>query len=104
MRDKAAWAPPMSPIASSSPWPNGRWDTAMPFGGLGPVAQAQFQFESGSEPVPAAKKGVDVAECNAMHKRDLFHCRMVGLRSCYAQAYLRLTNCLEGRQIPPLNY
>jgi hypothetical protein len=45
-----------------------------------------------------------MAECKAMHDRDLFHCRMVGLRPCYAQAYLRYSNCLEGRQIPPLNY
>jgi len=69
-----------------------------------PLAQAQFPFEGGSEPVPTARKSVDAAECNAMHERDLFHCRMVGLPACYAQANLRYANCLAGRQIPPLNY
>jgi hypothetical protein len=69
-----------------------------------PLAQAQFPFESGSEPVPTARNSVDAAECNAMHDRDLFHCRMVGLSSCYAQANLRLANCLAGKQIPPLSY
>lgn len=42
--------------------------------------------------------------CEQMHKRDLFQCGIVGLRTCYEQAYLRVTNCLNGRQIPPLNY
>lgn len=69
-----------------------------------PLAQGQFPFESGSEPVPTARKSVDAAECNAMHERDLFHCRMVGLPACYAQANLRLANCLAGKQIPPLSY
>jgi hypothetical protein len=69
-----------------------------------PIAQTQFLIESGNEPVPAARKTIDEAECNAMHERDLFHCRMVGLPACYAQAYLRLANCREGKQIPPLNY
>jgi hypothetical protein len=68
------------------------------------LAQAQFQLDSGSEPVPVARKKINAAECNAMHQRDLFHCKMVGLPACYAQAYLRLVNCLDGRQIPPLNY
>lgn len=112
MGDTTPWPPPTPPIPSAFPQRNGRWGTnqpnwphaAMPFGDLAPLAQAQFQFESGSEPVPIARKRVDEAECNAMHDRDLFHCRMVGLPACYAQAYLRFTNCLEGRQIPPLNY
>jgi hypothetical protein len=64
---------------------------------------AQAQFEPGSEPIPTARK-VDQAECDEMHRRDLFQCKMVGLPSCYAQAYLRYTNCLNGKQIPPLNY
>src|SRR5262249_25399524 len=57
-----------------------------------PLAQAQFPFESGSEPVPTARKSVDAAECKAMLDRDLFHCRMVGLSACYAQANLRYAN------------
>lgn len=43
-------------------------------------------------------------ECWAQHMRDIFQCRMVGLRSCYQQAALRYGNCLVGLPIPPLNY
>jgi hypothetical protein len=57
-----------------------------------------------AEPIPTASKKGDQAECDEMHRRDLFQCKMVGLPACYAQAYLRYTNCLNGRQIPPLNY
>ena len=65
---------------------------------------AQFQYENGSELTPAVRKKADQAECDHMHQQDLFHCRMVGLPACYAQAYLRYVNCLDGKQIPPLNY
>jgi hypothetical protein len=44
------------------------------------------------------------AECEAQYERDIFHCRMVGVPACYEQAALRYSNCLVGRQIPPLNY
>jgi hypothetical protein len=44
------------------------------------------------------------AECEAQYQRDIFQCKMVGLRACYAQAMLRLSNCLTGRPVPPLNY
>jgi hypothetical protein len=44
------------------------------------------------------------AECESQLQRDLFHCRMVGVPACYEQAMLRYSNCLVGRQIPPLNY
>ncbi|MFD2181404.1 hypothetical protein [Rhodoplanes azumiensis] len=44
------------------------------------------------------------AECEAQYKQDVFHCRMVGLSTCYAQASLRYANCLQGLPIPPLNY
>lgn len=43
-------------------------------------------------------------ECWAQYQQDLFHCRMVGVPACYEQAMLRYSNCLVGRQIPPLNY
>jgi len=65
---------------------------------------AQFQYENGSELTPAVRKKADQAECDHMHQQDLFYCRMVGLPACYAQAYLRYVNCLNGKQIPPLNY
>ena len=65
---------------------------------------AQFQYENGSELTPAVRKKADQAECDHMHQQDLFYCRMVGLPACYAQAYLRYVNSLDGKQIPPLNY
>ncbi|MBS0536895.1 MAG: hypothetical protein JSR72_22790 [Proteobacteria bacterium] len=43
-------------------------------------------------------------ECEFMHRQDLFICQAVQMRTCYGQAYLRYSNCLEGRQIPPLNF
>jgi hypothetical protein len=43
-------------------------------------------------------------ECEVQFQRDIFHCNMVGLPACYDQAYLRYSNCLAGRPIPPLNY
>lgn len=44
------------------------------------------------------------AECEAQYASDKFHCQMVGLPGCYAQAMLRYANCLQGLPIPPLNY
>ncbi|MDO8978992.1 MAG: hypothetical protein Q7V17_07150 [Afipia sp.] len=45
-----------------------------------------------------------IAECNFQYKRDLFQCKIVGLRACYAQAMERLSACERGKPIPPLNY
>lgn len=42
--------------------------------------------------------------CQTQFDRDIFQCRMAGLRSCYDQAYHRYAACLARRQIPPLNY
>jgi hypothetical protein len=42
--------------------------------------------------------------CEDQYRRDTFHCTMVGLPGCHAQAMLRYSNCLAGRPIPPLNY
>jgi hypothetical protein len=69
-----------------------------------PLTQAQFQLQDGSEPVPVARKKINEAECMAQYKRDIFHCNMVGLSQCYAQAMERLSACLAGRPIPPFNY
>lgn len=44
------------------------------------------------------------ALCEAQFERDIFQCTMVGLRSCYAQAYERYSACLARRPIPPFNY
>lgn len=42
--------------------------------------------------------------CEAQFERDIFQCRMVGLQSCYEQAYQRYAACLARAQIPPFNY
>lgn len=42
--------------------------------------------------------------CEAQLDSDIFQCRMVGLRSCYEQAYQRYAACLARRPIPPFNY
>jgi hypothetical protein len=44
------------------------------------------------------------AFCDAQYARDLFQCKIVKIRNCYAQAMVRLTACERGQQIPPLNY
>jgi hypothetical protein len=44
------------------------------------------------------------AFCEQQYKRDTFHCTMVGLVACHSQAMLRYSNCLNSRQVPPLNY
>ncbi|MBS0249345.1 MAG: hypothetical protein JSR61_22265 [Proteobacteria bacterium] len=43
-------------------------------------------------------------ECEIMHRQDLFICQAVQMATCYGQANLRYSNCLQGRQIPPLNF
>jgi hypothetical protein len=42
--------------------------------------------------------------CELMHSQDLFICRLMQSPACYAQAYLRYSNCRAGRPIPPLNF
>ena len=44
------------------------------------------------------------AQCELQYQQDVFHCRMLGLAACYAQAALRYANCLAGLPIPPLNH
>ncbi|MES1155750.1 MAG: hypothetical protein ABUL48_04900, partial [Pseudorhodoplanes sp.] len=44
------------------------------------------------------------AECELMRRQDEFICKAVQLRACYAQAYLRYSNCLAGRPIPDLRF
>lgn len=68
------------------------------------LAKAQVQFESGSDPVPIARKRINEAECLRQYKQDVFQCKMVGLPQCYAQAAERYGACLAGRPIPPFNY
>ena len=45
-----------------------------------------------------------LAECKKQYERDLFHCKLVGLRSCYSQAAVRWIACEKGHPIPPINY
>jgi hypothetical protein len=76
-----------------------------PQGSLVPLlTQTQFQSQDYGDPVPAARKKINEAECLAQYKSDVFHCNMVGLSQCYAQAMERLAACLAGRPIPPFNY
>lgn len=44
------------------------------------------------------------ADCDEQYERDIFQCRMVGMRSYYAQAMVRLVACERGHPVPPLNY
>ncbi len=44
------------------------------------------------------------AECELMQRKDEFICKAFRSRPCYEQAYLRYSNCLSGRSIPPLNF
>lgn len=53
--------------------------------------------------VAATSRGLR-AICEAQLDRDIFQCRMVGLRTCYDQAYQRYASCLARQQIPPFNY
>ena len=62
---------------------------------------------SASEDVVLAARrdrGIDEDACWAQYERDCFQCSMVGLPACYAQAMERVSACLAGRPIPPLNY
>lgn len=43
-------------------------------------------------------------ECEDQLAKDTFHCNMVGLAECHAQASVRYGACRTGRYIPPLNY
>lgn len=43
-------------------------------------------------------------ECDLQYKQDVFQCKMVGLRQCYAQAMVRRIACERGQPIPPLFY
>ncbi len=43
-------------------------------------------------------------KCDEQLARDMFHCDMVGLRSCRAQAMERYGACISGKPIPPLSY
>jgi hypothetical protein len=96
------WTSVASPIESNTTTvPN--WPPSQ--GRLTPLlTQAQFQLRDQNEPVPVARKKINEAECLAQYKLDTFHCNMVGLSQCYAQAMERLSACLAGRPIPPFNY
>ena len=77
--------------------PNGgRW-----MGDTGPEASNGRQSRPSSR-ISLAQNPQEL--CNEQYKRDVFQCKMVGLRSCYAQAMVRLVACERGHDIPPLNY
>lgn len=68
--------------------------------------EAKFRPEGDGTTTVAAQRisPAKEAECEAQHARDIFQCKMVGLRACYEQAALRYANCLAGLDIPPLIY
>jgi hypothetical protein len=91
------------PAASPIPMPPSQ--SAQSYGEmLALLAKAQLRFESGSDPVPVARKRINEAECLRQYNQDVFQCKMVGLAQCYAQAAERYGACLAGRPIPPFNY
>lgn len=52
----------------------------------------------------ASRERLTDQECDDLFDKDTFHCRMVGLRSCHAQAASRYSDCINGFTIRPLSY
>jgi hypothetical protein len=80
----------------------GRWT-----GGSGPTGDGSSPALRRTDRSQFASRRISAAReqfCEDQYRRDAFHCTMVGLPSCHAQAMLRYSNCLAGRPIPPLNY
>lgn len=83
----------------------GQWTGSGGTGGGAIEVPARLQ-DSG---VTRSKRHVRLAfrtenDCDEQYNRDIFQCRMVGLRSCYAQAMVRLVACERGHPVPPLIY
>jgi hypothetical protein len=65
--------------------------------------EERTKARSDAGPLAAVSKR-RLAECEAQFQRDLFHCKLVALKTCYAQAIVRQVACENGHSIPPLNY
>jgi hypothetical protein len=84
-----------------------KYDPNQPRVPAGEPGGGQWTSEESSEIDFSAARRVSpsrTAECEMQFRRDTFHCNMVGLPACYAQAMLRYSNCLSGLPIPPLSY
>jgi hypothetical protein len=108
-RQLKAYDPSQPRMPAGSP-EGGRWTSGG--GGSGNAAQTSDNGQDSAGDLPANRE-FQIAtpispererECELQFDRDIFHCNMVGLPACYDQAYLRYSNCLIGRPIPPLNY
>ncbi|MCJ2135410.1 hypothetical protein MKK69_15340 [Methylobacterium sp. J-026] len=65
------------------------------------VSQPQNQNVQTNLPLALAASQED---CDEQYRRDLIVCKFTGLRTCYAQAMVRLVACERGHPIPPLNF
>lgn len=79
----------------------GRWTNGSDGVGAGTRPSTSVSRPSGQDGRIPRQIALD---CEMMHRQDLFICRSVRMRTCYEQAYLRLSNCQNGRPIPPLNF
>ena len=64
----------------------------------------QWAYEGRPKRVAAKTDANREIECQFQLDRDIFHCKMVGLRACYEHAHFRYALCLRGHAVPPLNY
>ena len=89
-------------LSGSAPSSDGPYQPRAPSAGTsGQVGRSNSP--SGS-PLQKTAAKVDEAKCEAQYDKGIFHCRMVGLSTCYAQAMARYAACLRGDPIPPLSY
>ena len=66
------------------------------------LARANAGSDTGTE---SGRISTKIAyDCDPYACQDLFTCKAVQSAVCYAQAYLRYTNCQNGRPIPALNF
>jgi hypothetical protein len=108
-RLKAKYDPNQPRIPAGQPG-GGRWRDGDGVTELADVSSPQSEYDHGADfelrdlILAARRQRVNDAECLVQYRRDTFHCNMVGLRSCHAQAAQRYAACLAGHPIPPLNY
>jgi len=96
---KAGFNPDQPRVPAGDP-DGGQWTSGEAAGG-----ESNTVSDDGAVELAARRISPSIAaECELQYKLDIFQCRMVGLRACYAQAALRYANCLAGLPIPPLNY
>ena len=55
-------------------------------------------------PAPLFATAAFQEECDEQYRCDLIGCKFMGLRSCHAQAMIRLAARERGKPIPPLDF